>query len=59
MGEEQMVTVRLTVADSEQGFSILLHAGTVVYHSNDRTYTIPMSSLLKLQAANIRFTIVR
>ena len=58
MAQEQMVMVRLVPEDFERGFSILLHAGTVVYRSENRTYTIPMSSLLKLQEANIQFAII-
>lgn len=41
-----------------KGFSIILHAGVVVYTTSKDTYIIPESSVEKLKAEKIKFKVL-
>lgn len=46
-----------TETDNAQGFPIILYAGWINYHGNGE-YSVPESSIKKLEAAGINFEII-
>jgi len=55
--QEDMREIKLEGSDFDKGYSILLHAGTVVYTGEEGRYIVPYSSVQLLKAENIKFEV--